>query len=632
MLNFIRRNAQSVFFQIIVVMIVLAFVFWGGSSMLNNHQAAITVNKEEVSFQEFEKTYNNLYAQIAARFGGSLPKALADTMYIKGQAVNQLVRDTLLKQGADEMGVVVSAYEIQRKIKSMPEFQEGGVFNIEQYEKVLASNGYSPAKFEDFMKHDLLAQKAAADIGSFAVSVTDFEVKSLYLLENESVSVDYVKISPSDLIGQAEPNDEELAAWFEKNKGQYKTEPQYKLSYLSFLYDDLGSKITIEPADIETYYQKHLEDYKIPESRHVRHILFRAGDSDSDELHRQKQATAEETLKKIQNGADFIELAQEVSEGPSAPDGGDLGFFVREQMVPEFADAAFSMSSGEVSGVVKTRFGYHILKLEEIKQAETTPLTELREGIENTLKMEQARPIAFQMANKAYEGIIGAGSLANFAEGNKDYQITKTDFFAKDQPPANLQGRQEFLDKAFALNKGELSSLIETANGYAIIFAEDVKPPEQLPLDQVKEQAAKDYAVEVSQTMAKETAAGIAAELAKGKGLEAALDGKPFKLASSGFFTKSRPDTTGFPASLVPQAFRLSKAKPYTEQPTLAGGDYFVFSLKERKEPVQEITDKVKKGYIEALKQLKRQQILSAWIKNQEDGSVVTVHKSLQQK
>ncbi len=630
MLDFIRKNAQSVFFQIIVVFIILAFVFWGGSSMLTSRQSAITVNKEEITFQEFDKAYKSTYARIADQFGGEIPKALLDSLDVKGQVIQRLVREALLRQGADDMGVIVSANEIQREIDSMKEFQENGVFDLQKYKTLLSRNGFSPAKFEKSMKRGLLAEKTTADIGSFVNTVTDYEINNLFVIENETVSVDYIKISPADFTTAVNPTDEELKVWYDLHKNNYKTAPQYKLNYLDFSYDNISKKITVEPSEIKAYYQKNIDAYKTPETRHARHILFRAKAEDSEELHKSKKQLAEDTLKKLKDGADFAEVAKEVSEGPTAPGGGDLGFFSKGQMVPEFETATFSLNKGQISDVVQTPFGYHIIKLEEINNATTQPLEQVEKDIAETLKLNLAKTMAFKMANEAYEGIIAAGSLANFIAANKEYQVIKTDFFAKDQAPASLQGQQQFLDKAFALNKKELSSLVETDKGYAIIFAEDIKEPEVPPFADVSQQISQNYAAEHAKTMAKEKADELVAKLAEDPKLENAVAGTTYTVINSGPFTKSRPNQTrSFPVSLTSQAFRLSPSAPYSKTPALVGEDYFIFALDERKVPERQMTETERERYKETLKQLKQQQLLAAWIKNQEEDSKVTIHRSL---
>ncbi len=227
MLQILRRKAQSTFIQIIVVIIALVFIFWGvGTNMMGSREAAILVNDEEVSFQEFQQAYDRAYQRFSDQFGGNVPKGLAETLGIKQQVINQLIQTTLLRQGAEQMGIIISGEEIQAIIKEMVQFQNNGVFSLEQYKTVLASNRLAPSKFEASMRYDKLSETAAREIGNFVTVATDFEVQNIFSQTNKTVSLNYLTISPSSFSDKIETNDKILSDWLETVKEQYKTEPQ----------------------------------------------------------------------------------------------------------------------------------------------------------------------------------------------------------------------------------------------------------------------------------------------------------------------------------------------------------------------------------------------------------------------
>ena len=156
MLQLLRNKAQSTFIQIIVVIIALVFIFWGvGTNMMGSREAALLVNNEEISFQEFQQAYDRAYQRLSDQFGGNIPKGLAETLGIKQQVINQLIQTSLLRQGAGEMGIIVSGEEIQAIIKDMVQFQENGVFSMERYKAVLSSNRMAPSKFEASMQFSI---------------------------------------------------------------------------------------------------------------------------------------------------------------------------------------------------------------------------------------------------------------------------------------------------------------------------------------------------------------------------------------------------------------------------------------------------------------------------------------------
>lgn len=629
MLQILRNKAQSTIIQAIVVIIALVFIFWGvGSNLMNNREAAVTVNGEEISFQEFQSAYDRAYENMAAQFGGTLPKGMAEVLNIKQQVINQLVQGTLLRQGAQEMGLMVSQEEIQTAINGMVQFQESGVFSLDKYEALLASNRLTPGKYESNMRYDMLTEKVVRAISGFASASSEFEIKELYKQDKEEVSVDYISVGPEQFLEIVEVNDEELEKWYSENSSRYNSETEVKLEYLPFTYSLVGEKITIDPARVEEYYGQNSAQFSTPEKRHARHILIKTEESDSAELKAEQRKKAEEIAQLAKADSDFAALAKEYSEGPSGPSGGDLGFFSRGQMVPAFDLAVFTMQPGDISEVVETQFGYHVIKLEEIQPATTESLEQAREKIVATLRGQEAKKLARQMVTAAYEGIIGAGSLTAYAENNKEQEIQSTDFFSRSQPPAQLASDTAFIDKAFTLKKGELSSIVETDNGFFILSATDIKDPQTPALDQVKEKAVADLKAEKAAGEAEDTAT---------KFLERAKAGEQFgELSSeyglteknSGLMGRTTPPESGFPASLVESVFTLSASEPFPESPGNVGGTFYIYQFKERKLPeAGEDVDLDK--YSQMLLASKRQQILGAFIANLQEKATITQHQSL---
>jgi peptidyl-prolyl cis-trans isomerase D len=169
MLQILRNKAQSIFIQAIVVIIALVFIFWGvGTRMSNNNQAAITVNDDEISFLQFQKSYDQALAQLRDRFNGAIPQGLAEKIGIKQQVINRFIQDSLIRQGAGKMGLIISPAEVQESIQKMAAFQDKGSFSLENYKSVLARNNYTAHKFETSMQFDMLSQRSIIDIGNFA--------------------------------------------------------------------------------------------------------------------------------------------------------------------------------------------------------------------------------------------------------------------------------------------------------------------------------------------------------------------------------------------------------------------------------------------------------------------------------
>ncbi len=631
MLQILRNKAQSIVIQAIVVIIALVFIFWGvGANLMNNREAALVVNGEEFSFDEFKQAYERTYANYQEQFGGNIPKELIDTDLIKQQVINQLIQGALLRQGALEMGLMISPAEIQDTIENMVQFQENGGFDLSKYKKVLAGSGYSPRKFEEAMSYDMLAQRAALDIQNFSTTITDFEIKELYSLEKTEISVDFVRFSAKDLEETINPTDEELATWYTTVENNYKTDPLLKLKYLSYSYDEIGEKVTVDTTSIEEYYNSNISSYTIPEKRRARHILFKVDDKSSSSVQADQLKKVEKVLDLAKNGQDFAELARKFSEGPTKTNGGDLGLFTQGRMVKAFDEAVFSMQEGEISNIVKTEFGYHIIKLEEIQPTSLTPLEKVQDGIAKKLQVKQAKPIAFQMANEAYESIIGAGSLQAYLTKTPEALLKETDFFTRNNPPSEIRNNQTFLNSAFALKEKELSSLIETPSGYVILYAEAITPPSTPLLTDVKEKAAADYVRQKALETAEQNAAELLAKAQEAGNLQKAVEEAQLTLENSGFMAKNSPqgDST-FPSELVKEAFQLSAKSPLPKEPGSTEGKFFVYQFAARKVPETDLSDSEKTLYEETLLRFKQQQLLSAWLGEKEKKAKIMSHKSL---
>lgn len=630
MLQILRNKSQSVFIQIIVVIIALVFVFMGAGSMMNNTDAAIVVNDEEISFQQYQRAYEQAHQNLANQFGGNVPKGIAEALGLKEQVINQLVQAELLRQGAEQMGVRLSDLEIRQTIQAMSQFQKDGQFDKEAYNAVLNSNRLSPTKFEASMRYDMIAEKTARLIGNFSNSATDFEIRDIYNQINDSVSVNYVKFSPESYVDTITVNEEELTKWFETAKEEYQTAPQIKLSYLAYNYDTVGAKIEIDEASISNFYNNNTLLYTTPEKRHARHILLKASSDDSPATHTEKKALAEKVKQLAITGSDFATLAEQYSEGPSKTNGGDLGFFERGSMVPSFDEAVFQLNPGSISDIVKTDFGYHIIKLEEVQPENVLSLEEAKEKIIVALQREQAQSLVSQLANSAYEGIIGAGSLKAYVENNQDAPLITTDFFSRENAPEELKQNQAFLNAAFKLNKSELSSLIQTSNGYAIIFADDTKDSEPQTLDAVREEAITDFKAFLSDEEAKKKAEEFLQALNKDGDLDfkAIAEAQGAVSKTTDYLKRQNNSDSNFPASLVEQIFLLSPDKPLPEEVATAESSYYVFSYLGRKSP-ESFDETEKEQYHSGILLNKRQMVLSAWLAHQQSNSVVSTHPSL---
>jgi len=624
MLSILRKKAQSTVIQGLVLLIAVVFVFWGvGSNLNHNRNSIAVVNGREIPIQEYQRAYDRAVERYRQQFGGQVPANFFETINLKGQVVGQLVQAELLRQGAEAMGLAVSKEAIQRAVEKMQAFQKDGHFDLDRYKQVLSRNHLTPTSFEAGLRNDLLTRMTVQNIESFAL-VPDDELQQWLAYRGEELRLAVKVINARDFEDKVQINEPELAAWFEKNKKKYTTEPKIRLKYLFFDSAVLGKGKSNSDEELKARYEAQKERYQVPEQRHARHILIKvAKDADAKTV-AEKEKQAREILAKAKSGADFAELAREYSEGPSASNGGDLGFFARDRMVRPFADAVFGMNRGEVTGPIRTQFGFHIIKLEDIRPATTRTFAEVKEELRKEMEREEGRALAFKAASEAYEGIMRAGSLETYSK-EKGIELKETDYFSRSKPPAGIVSDPDFLKEAFNLSKGELSSIVELDKGYAILFVDDIKPPVVPPLAEVRDRVIRDYKREKAISLAREAAEKELAEARK----KGELIGD--KLKKTEYLKRQGPVPAGIPSPVVKDAFALAPAEKFPEKPLQIGDFFYLYQVLERRPGAESADEKMKQQLREQLLAAEKARLLSDWLRElQEKAEIWTNTKILQ--
>lgn len=628
MLNILRKRAQSTVIQAVVLIIAIVFVFWGvGTNIGNRRNMLATVNGEEIAYQDFQRNYDNAVENLRVQFGGSIPQGLLEGLDLNRQVLNQLIQAELFRQGGGMMGITVSKLATQEEIKNMEVFQTDGRFDLDRYREVLSQNGMTPATFEAGLRNDLLTRKVTEAIRGFAV-VTDNQIQSRFAYAGEEIKLAYAAVRGGEMAEKVEMDEEELSAWFDGHKNDYLTDPRVRLQYLFFSFDDGLDQVQVDDEAIRAQYEADMESYSTPEKRRARHILFRVAESDDAGTRAEKKKKAEEVLALAREGGDFGALAEQYSEDSTAARGGDLGFFSRGAMVEPFDNAVFALQPGEVSGVVETVFGFHIIKLEEIQPPSVRPLEEVREEIAARLRQKEARNITFQRASEAYEDIIRAGSLAKYIAGGGE-PVVQTDYFSRQDPPGPPVSDPKFLESAFSLKKGELSSLVQTEKGYAILFVDDLQAPKVPELQAVRAQVENDFRRARGLELAREEAEKLLAAAREKKGLAAVLPPE-MEMKESGFIRHADPASAGeVPAQLVQEAFALGRENGLPEKPVEIGDAFYLFEVVEKRQGERSLDEKEREQLREQVLASVESGMMSGWLAWMQNRADIWVNEEI---
>jgi peptidyl-prolyl cis-trans isomerase D len=487
------------------------------------------VNGRGISVLDFRTAYQrqvNVYRQA---YGSNISEQLLKQLGFEQQVLQQLVNEQAMLAEAGRLGMTVTDEEVRQRILSMPDFQANGQFVGEaQYQAMLnrAQPPMSTSEFEAALRRQMLVEKLRAVVTDW-VAVTDAEADAEYARRNEKVKVQLVHFSSTAFLSQVSATEAEVAAYYEAHKQNYRVGERRKIRYVLVDTDTLRKTIIVPSREVDRYYNDNIELFSTPEQVRASHILFKTeGKNEAD-----VRAAADKVLVEAKAGKDFAELAKKYSQDESnAKLGGDLDYFSRGRMLPAFEDAAFGVEKpGLLPDLVKTTYGFHIIKVVDKKAGTTRSFDEVKAQIHDQLAGERAQRQADAKAADLAKKISKAADLDTVARAN-GLRIEETGYFAADEPILTLGASQQVSGAVFALAEGSVSAPLPVGRGYAIAAVSGRQDPSIPKLEDVKDKVRNDVLREKAARAAADKAAAISTPLksapdfaaaAKKAGLEA---------------------------------------------------------------------------------------------------------------
>jgi len=600
MLQVIRDRASGLFVWTIVGLIIITFAFVGLNSYFDDtdegYQAAL-VNDQKVTVYEYQIAYSNEQRRIQQMFGENFDPDLFDDQ-IKKSALDRVIDNAIIIQAANDAGMQVSNDQLAKQIQSIGQFMEDGVFSGALYKQQLEQAGESTSGFEYRVRRGMIADQLVNGIVQSSFATKD-EIELTHRLREQQREIGYVSIPVTPFNEKVEVTDAEMEAHYKANQDKYKTPEQVKLDYLELSVDALMPAMTVEQDELESYYEEQKDRFLSTEERSARHILIEFGDDDA-----KAKAKAESLYQKAIGGESFEALAKEHSADiGSAIDGGDLGFFARGIMDRNFEDTTFSLKVGDISKPVRSEFGYHIIKLEKIKEPKGKTLSEVRNEIETEIKKQKAEKEYFDkvevLANMAYET---PDSLAA-AQEELGLTLKTTGFVGKRGGPGIFSNRK-VLDAAFSddvLIEHLNSEAIElSANHTVVVRLKEYKDAQVKPLEEVSAQIKATLIAEKALKLAEADAKLIEEKLKSGvSGAEAVkvIKGKSYVWKQKKWVKRDEADV---PKEIIEAAFLLPRLteseKVSTKALKLNNGEYSLLAFTGIKDgDVNAMTDDEKK-------------------------------------
>ncbi len=487
MLEIMRENAGGWIVKILFAVIIFIFIFAFGMGDMDNSRDPVmaTVNDQIITEAEFQEAFQRM-AENVRNANPDLTPAQLQTPQFKQVVLGELINNKLLQAEAAALGVSASDEEIFAGISNQSFFKnQAGVFDSNVYQMAVRQLRMTPAQFEKNFKQELIAAKVK-NLVRQSGAVTPDQARQIFNWVGEEARIDYIQVAPRDYVDSITVDEKEVAAFYEENKERFMVPAQIRLRYLSFTPADLAKYQTVTDEEIKAYYDANSSSMQQEEEVHARHILVKVNETDPDSVKTEAKNKIERVLKKAKAGEDFIVLAQKYSEGPSGPSGGDLGWFGRGAMVPAFEAAAFSTGKGEISEIIKTQFGWHIIKIEDRKEAKTQDLKDVRAELKEKIAREKAAESITDLLDLSMDRLVSGMKLDEVGDEVNMVAITS-------QPIP-----EQFLAQSFGLTpeaakvvmdipEGEAHNTpLAVDGGYILVEKVEDIPPTPMPLKQVQ--------------------------------------------------------------------------------------------------------------------------------------------------
>jgi peptidyl-prolyl cis-trans isomerase D len=543
MLDRMRRHKNWLKWSLFIV--VIAFVFLYIPSFMPQdgmpagaNDVVATVDGREITVSRFRRVYMQQMQAYRNQFGGKMDERLLKQLGIDQRIVQQMVEEEASLAEAQKLGITASNEEVIARIRSLPAFQENGQFIGEtRYRQVL--NMQNPPlradEFEEQVRRGITMEKLQGALTDW-ITVTEPEVDAEFRRRNEKVKLSVVNFAADKFREATQATDAEVSAWFDSHKADYKIPEKRKIKYALLDTQAIRSRTQVSAEDVQRQYQENQSQYSTPEQVRASHILFKTEGKDEAEVRKQ----AETVLKRAKVGEDFAKLANEFTEEEVGKTrGGDLDFFGRGAMAKEFEEASFALKPGQISDIVQTQFGLHIIKLTDRKPATTRTLDEVKPQIEDQIKWERAQAEAQRVADELDNQIDDPSDLDTIAK-TRGLTVNESAFFGRQEPITGLGLAPAVAERAFGMKQGEVSDALRTPQGFVFITMTGTEAARDSGLEEVKARVRDDVIKNKAADTARQRAAAVVAQL-KGSSFDAAAKAAGLESKTTDLIARGAP-------------------------------------------------------------------------------------------
>jgi peptidyl-prolyl cis-trans isomerase D len=633
MLDSMRKRKQGRIIQVLFLIIILVFIFFGFGNPFSDDapipNSIAVVEGEPIALSDFQRTYENLKSSYREVYKERLTPEMLESFNLKQQAVDQLINATLVQREAVRVGFTVDDDELRESIRKISVFQEGEKFDQTRYQRILANARVTVAEFEEGQRKDLLRKKVERLV-SDAVTATPDEALELFRLNNEKLNLAFIKIPSTDLLATVTVEKKDSEEYYKTHNESFRAPERIRFAYLAYPGSHFESKVQVTPQDEESFYNDHKTDrFTTPAEVHARHILFSYPENATAEDKAKVRETATGVLTRARAGEDFAALATAHSQDTgTAPKGGDLGFFPRGRMVKPFEEAAFNLSAGAISDLVESQFGLHIIKAEEVHAERERPLDEVRAEIHQELVRERARDLAHEQAIQDQGKIQGGAKLADLAQ-SAGLTVVDSPLVSREESLPDLGRQPELINAAFNLAIDQVGEPVLAGEAWYLVSPRERVESKIPDFAAVADEVEKRLRAEKAEQLAKTKADALLTQAKEKKDLAPVATEAKVEVEESGLFTRQGsyiPKIGNLP-DLKKEVFRLTPESPFPSQTYLWSGTAFVVMLKEKVPADTTDFEKKKEALQKELQQQKQSTVLEDFLKNLKKQATITVNQ-----
>ena len=614
MLRSMRQNMKSLsvaLWIVVAAFIGTIFLVWGKGSQRGGKDVVAKVGDRVITYMEYRKAYVKTYEFYRKMFGEKFNEDMVKKLRLKEQVFNSLVNDKLVEVVAEKEGIKVYPQEVVDEIARMGVFQTNGKFDPRKYEKLLQYNRLTPEEFEESVRRTLLKDKVLALAGDAAL-VPRAEVRDEIVYGMEKAKVEYVVLSPKLLAHRVKVKADELKAFYEKHREEFRVPDRVKVSYLAFTIKGFKNRVKVSPEEVRAYYEENKEDFPASPRLHLLVISVKG-----------KKALGKvlEALKK----GDFARVARRYSQDAFASKDGDMGWVSLSHLPAPVGKTLGSLRVGEVSPPVKVDGEYKIFKVLDRKEGGYKPLEEARDEIQQRILAEKARKEALRTAARARDMLRKGLSLGEVAE-KLGVKVVTTPLLARSDTISGVPSSSKLLQVAFALQEKEASDIVRVPEGFYILKVVEKKESYVPPLEEVRSRVEEALRLEKAQAMLGEEGKRLASVAAQ-KGWRGALESlglSGVKVKKSPYFTRAKERLWG--RELVKKAFSMEKGEfAWVHR----GKDVVVFKLVDHQGVKEALIAQLAPQVARILMDRRRRELLDEWFNELRERIEVKVNKKL---